>query len=136
MSRTGYLAIFAALASACSLVIGTGTKTLLGDGGDDATIMPEASDDGGGSDAGPGDAGQQDSAPCSSTGCLAEAGVCGTSCGVTSATCQQNCKTQSCKNQCIATESACRSACAASCYSCTVGAGCPDQTGCNDASAM
>ncbi len=135
MSRASLLAIFAALGAGCSLVIGTSTKTLSLDGGDDATITPEAGDDASGNDAGPSDGGP-DSAPCSNTGCLAEAGVCGTNCGVQSASCQQACKTQTCKNQCVSAESACRSSCAANCDACTLGAGCPDQSACNDASAM
>jgi hypothetical protein len=144
LSRAALLALLAATASACSLVIGTTTRTLEVDGGEDVTgedvtVAPEAGE-AAAEDAGDGgvivDAGPDSPPPCSVTGCLIEAGVCGTTCGTTSATCQSNCKNQNCKNQCLSTEAACRSACTATCNSCSFGAGCQNPTGCADAAAM
>ena len=134
MSRAALLAFFAATASACSFVIGTTTRTLDVDSGsgEDATEPEAGGDDAeaGGLDAGP------DVPTCSIAGCLAEAGVCGTSCGVTAASCIAACKTQPCKDNCNAQDTACRNACAATCNACTLGAGCEDQASCADAAAM
>ena len=116
-------------ASACSLVIGTSTRTL-GDAGEDVTVQPDAEE----TDAS--DAQTTGDVACSNAGCLAEAGVCGTQCGVTRASCVSACKTQPCKDNCVTTETACRSACAATCSACTLGAGCQDQAACADAAAM
>ena len=140
MNRAALIALVAATASACSLVIGTTARTLDVDGGEDVTVAPEAGEAGEDA-AGDGpitivDAGPDAPGPCSVTGCLVEAGVCGTTCGTTSATCQSNCKNQNCKNQCISTEAACRSACTATCNSCEFGAGCQNPVGCADAAAM
>lgn len=128
-----YIAFGFAGISACSFVVGTNKYVLGGDAGDATTN--EASDDGG-----PVDAPVNDVAPdvsqCSNTGCIAEAGVCGTNCGVTSANCIANCTNQPCKNTCMTQETACRKSCSANCYACTVSAGCPDQQTCDDAAAM
>ena len=124
------LLLVAALASACSLVIGT-KSYVLEDGGDEASI-----DDAGADvfEAAPNDA--LDDPSCSpALGCLADAGVCGSSCGVTLNNCLAPCKTQMCKDQCASANTACRNNCAATCYACTVSASCPDQAGCAAASA-
>jgi hypothetical protein len=128
------LAAIAALATACSLLIGTGTK-ILADGGevdaaDDAPSGPDGAEEAAPPDAAPPDGG------CNIAGCLVEAGVCGTSCGVDYANCIALCKNQTCKDSCTTTETACRNACTANCAACTLGAGCEDQAACADASAM
>ena len=126
-----WIALSCLAISACSFVVGT-KKYVLGDAGDDATVN-DSGDDSSVTDAS--DAGS-DAPPCSIAGCLAEAGVCGTSCGVTSANCVAGCSSQPCKTACTTQETACRKACAATCNQCTVTAGCQDQNACDDAAAM
>ena len=129
------IALAAAALSACSLVVGTSTYVVgNSDGGDDATVVEAGSD--APEDVAPPQDGGTDVAPCSNAGCIAEAGVCGSSCGVTSASCIANCTNTPCKNNCTSAEKACRNACAATCNACTLGAGCQDQAACADAAAM
>ena len=122
------IALACAALSACSFVVGTNKYVLGGDAGD-ATVN-DAGNDSSAVDA------PEEAPPCSTAGCLAEAGVCGTSCGVTSAACVSGCSNTPCKNNCLNEEAKCRAACAASCNACTVSAGCQDQADCADASAM
>jgi hypothetical protein len=128
-----WIALGCVAASACSFVVGTNKYVLGEDDAGDATL-PEAGEDVMVTDSPTADIGP-DAPPCSIAGCLAEAGVCGSSCGITSANCVAGCSNTPCKNSCLTQEAACRTACAASCNLCTVSAGCQNQGACNDAAA-
>ena len=129
--------VFAAAlaASACTLVIGTSTRTLVEGGGPDGSDLDaevdayEASDDA----PPPPDSG---CTPTVIVGCVAEAGVCGATCASQYTGCYNACNNNKpCQQSCASTKTSCESLCAATCFQCTVGTGCPSQGACDDASA-